>query len=674
MSGKRVATLPWMWLGLASSLSWAAGPMTVSISTERSEVLLKPSAQVPVSILVRDQTKRGVEGVSIKLDASVGTIGNLEDLGQGRYKAIYRMPRKKHPQAVILAALAPHSQPAMTVLKLRSAVNLPVSTSKPNVKIRLNLGNKNYGPITTDQSGQAKVPVVIGPADRSAVVIGVDEFGNRTRRSINIPIPSAPRLCAFADRSELVANSDDKATIYLLAITPTGEMESQIDIVSSAKRGQLSKVEPVRPGLAKVTFLPEGGLEQPKIRFTLALAGEPDRSRRVFSFRLVTGRPSKLNLSVRPAKLMADGRSVALLSVFVQDQAKNPLTGLVPDLRCDRGKLGKLVNQGGGRYQSRLVAPLSGTGSISCEAMLNAAQKQLKEKTQIRLVAPALSHIKLVSSKAELVKDGRSQAQIDIHLTDKSGNPIVGAKVTTSAPIGTLDTVTEDGQGRYHVSYTAPRAIRSSRVRIDVTAKNDQAEISKSLVLMLNQPEVAPPQAPWLMIGPSAAIMTNFSRMVYGGASLAVDLKVPGLGGYLFVSVEGGYRYARSTSTVADSGQKITTEVGYAPLHLAFVVKPFPRRVATPLITIGGGVELVQWTIRDNVGSLESKNEHLLGCHAGFGGEVRIGPGMMVLWLRYLYAFLSSQGALMQPNAQGGSSLKGSIGGMDVSLGYRLMF
>ena len=187
-----------------------------------------------------------------------------------------------------------------------------------------------------------------------------------------------------------------------------------------------------------------------------------------------------------------------------------------------------------------------------------------------------------------------------------------------------------------------------------------------------------PKPSPWVSVGPSAAILTNFGRVFYGGVSIEATVKVPWVPwveNYLYVSAETGYRFGSSTGETKINGRSVRTELGYAPFHLSVLFKPLPDSWITPVLGIGAGLEFVQWSIRGPSGIIERGHKTLLGSLVTAGGEVRLGTGALVLYLRYLYAYMSERAGVEQPGEDNsGSIVKGSIGGMEFSLGYRLYF
>lgn len=659
---------------LADQPDGAAG-LSVQLQTDKTDLRVEPGKKVPVTIQVRDPEGQGVEGLQVELRASGGGVGPCAEAGGGRYTADYEMPAEKHPQAIILAAKVKGAPPGWIVLRLLSPTELPTTTSKPRVQVTLELGGRIYGPARSDNRGRVTIPVEVGPGETEAKAVAVDEFGNRRERTVSIPLPSVRRLLGFAERTTLAADGKDATDIYLISVQPSGAPDEALKVVAVRKGGKLSASRQIQPGLFHLRYTAPAKLDRTRIPLVLAAKGDTKLSRQKFVFSLTAGRPARLSLTADEASLFADGRSHTRLSLLITDQAGNPLEGQRPSLACDRGTPKVVRELGAGRYSARYLAPASEPGQAICKASLDrSAAQALVAEVRITLKPPIPARLEAAAEIDRLPMDGKARTRIDIVVYDAAGNPLDGARVEVGTAIGGVDPVSADGSGRYHASYTAPRGEESTRVRIRITAGQGDAQITEDVVIGLDGIAPPPPPTPWVTLGPSGALLTNFGRLLSGGFSVDAAVRIPGSQGYLYVGLESGYRYGRARDSLPLSAQSIVTEVGYSPLHLNLVFKPLPYAVATPLLGLGGGLEFVQWSIRDPGGIRERSHALLLGSLALVGLEIRLGPGALVLSARYLYAFLRDEAENDQSTDRAGSRIKGSVGGLDVCLGYHMHF
>jgi len=639
----------------------------VKLSLPAKRMLLEPGKRVTLSINISDAQGRGLEGQTPALAASVGTLSNLQELGEGRYRATYVMSQHRHPHAVILAVKPPGAPPVWTVLRLGSQTQLPVKTEKPNVMVTLTVGGRSYGPVQTDDRGRVKIPVEIWPGETEGQAVAEDEFGNRTTRSVRIPVPPTSHSLGFAEKDLLVANGEDTSELYFIVIKPDGRPDRHASFLAQRKAGELSKAKRLLPGLYQFTYIAPKGLTARQARITVAVRPNPEENRQTFSFRLTAGRPDQIQASAVPATIPADGRSRARLMIAVADRSGNPLDDLPVSVSCEPGKVGKVSKKGQGKYQSVYTAPVRTTGKVVCVVEVETGEATpLRQEIHAELIPPVPAVIEAQPDAYRLPMDGSSQTVITISLSDHRGEPLEGVVLRAKAPIGTLGPVREEGQGRYRVVYTAPAGKRSSRVRIVIEAGKDEQLTSKSVVIVLEAPEPPPPPAPRLSIAPWAGIMTNFARIYYATFSLEGAFKLPFGADRFYLALEGGFRFGASENSTGLDGVSVKTAMEQFPLHLALIFKLNPHKRLTPWAGLGGGAEFVQWSISADDGDKERNHRVLPGVFASLGADWRLGPGALFVTVRYVYAYLTAQGKA--------NRIKGNLGGLDVGLGYRLFY
>ena len=648
--------------------------LNVTVSTKSTDYLLKPGESLPVKITVTDSRGKGVKNVHLQLASNVGRFGPCVPKGQGTYTAMWTMPQKKYPQVAILAAKAPGAPPGFKIIKLRSATRLPTKTSKPRVSVTMEIGGRKYGPVTSDSLGKVLMPVEVGPGETEAIATAKDEFGNKRTKKVKIPQPRYSRLVGFSERSSLEADGVSSSTIYLISALKSGAPNSSLKIIAYRKGGRLSPSKRLRPGLYMLGYTAPASRHKKKVSLTLADKSDVKRSRVKFTFALDRSSPAKLELSFDPPKVVANGRAGSNAIILVKDRGGNLLEGHTPGLNCDKGSVEPAIETGKGAYRFRVTPPAGQKGKITCRAILERGSNQsIHTDGQILLVAPTPGAMDVHISSSRLPMDGTSTSRLDMLVRDLQDVPLDGVHIELRAAKGVVDSVTSDGNGKYHATYTSPRGEMDTKVRIFITAGQGAHIIKKSVIVELDGVEPPPPPAPWVTVGPSGAFLTNFGLLASGGFSVDVAVKVPGLDGYLYLDLESGYRHGVNDSKTS-AGQTIETVVGFAPLHLSFVLKPLPHSSFTPMLGLGGGTEFVQWAVSTTDSAAERQHSILWGAFALIGCQARVGPGAIVLSVKYLYAFIRDKAPLGTDDASNSSTIKGNVGGLDVSLGYQLYF
>jgi invasin-like protein len=655
-----------------SSTALASPPINIKLQLSENDVLFSKDKRLSLSIIITDSKGQPFDGQPPALAASSGRLVDLKTSGQGRYTASYVMPQRRHPQAVILAAKVPDSPPAWTVLYLRAKTTLPVNTNKSNVMVTLTLGGQSYGPVRTDSSGQVSIPVEVHPSQTEARAVAVDEFGNRTIRKVEIPIPRVSLLVGFAEREVLIADGHDATDIYIIQVHSNGSPAQDVAFLVHRPQGSVSKASRIRPGLYKIKYTSPAGLKKKQTKLTVADKRNPKTSRQVFKFSLSAGQPDRLMVWTKPDTLFADGKSTSQITIKVVDRAGNSLDMHVPKISCALGKLGPLSAQGKGTFKAEYLAPVFDTGQAECLASVSRAKLPLEKKFSLQLITPIPATMDVESDSYNLVADGNNSATISILVKDKHANGLQGVDVQAYTTIGTLSRVLDDGGGRYHVIFTSPRGKRSSKVRIALTAGRGSRPPEGFVVLTLEPPPLPLKPVPWVTVGAWAGVMSNFSRMTYASFTLDSTFKLPFGSDMLYLGLESGYRFGTQDTQSLIEGIDVTTELETFPLHLSFFVKLFPRSRFSLLFGVGGGAEFVQWSVTPSLGARERNHTTLFGGLAFIGGELRLGPGALFFSLRYMYAYLIDRATVEQASGTSSSLLKGNIGGLDVGFGYRL--
>ena len=202
----------------------------------------------------------------------------------------------------------------------------------------------------------------------------------------------------------------------------------------------------------------------------------------------------------------------------------------------------------------------------------------------------------LLISSGLFSQEGRGRGRVAGSVKDEKGNPLEGVAIRAEAPLGGLDTVSEDGKGQYHFNYTAPRGEQDTRVRIQVEAGSGKHVLRQHHVIALNGIAPPLPPAPRFSLGPAAAFMSNFSRLHSGGVNLDLGWQLPFLSGVLYLDLETGYRFGQNKLEISD-GINLNTRLENVPLHLSLLYKPWPRHPVTAVIGFGGGAEFIQCRI-----------------------------------------------------------------------------
>jgi hypothetical protein len=223
----------------------------------------RPQAQSVIEIEIAVETSPDValEG-SPELWASEGEVRSVEPRRGGGFVALYTPTRDTFPRVVILRASVSaggQRRQGWLALPLYGSDELALRT-KPDTRVRVELGGKVFGPVRSDAKGNARVHVEVPPGVRLATIHVRDAFGNATSREVDLAPPLFRCVAAVADREEAGPADPAPLSIEVFAVTPAGRPASIGDLKFSAVRGAVSLARAERPGVFRLSYrAPEDG-------------------------------------------------------------------------------------------------------------------------------------------------------------------------------------------------------------------------------------------------------------------------------------------------------------------------------------------------------------------------------------------------------------------------------
>ncbi|MCC6334224.1 MAG: hypothetical protein IT380_09585 [Myxococcales bacterium] len=195
------------------------------------------------------------------LRANVGTLGPVERLGPGRYKARYALPPTRYPEVAVIVAFSawPHPQSiqgAIGVLRvpLATAVEVPGRT-EPGAQMRLTIAGTTFGPVTAGSDGSFRLPVVVPPGYGSVVGETRDRVGNRRKSTIDLRLPPTDQLACVATPTRLPADGASRARVLCATSDRFGAAARGARVQLTSSLGTLSPPKEVGPGLFEWTWV-----------------------------------------------------------------------------------------------------------------------------------------------------------------------------------------------------------------------------------------------------------------------------------------------------------------------------------------------------------------------------------------------------------------------------------
>ncbi|OVZ81701.1 hypothetical protein CBW54_17590 [Yersinia kristensenii] len=177
---------------------------------------------------------------------------------------------------------------------------------------------------------------------------------------------------------------------------------------------------------------------------------------------LITVNEQKISISnstlvAAPVSIEANGSDTSVVTLTLRDSNNNPVTGQSVAFASTLGSVGSVTEQGNGVYTATLTAgTVAGLASLSVHVGGSALG-----------VAPATvtlngnsgdlstTNSTLVAAPVSIEANGSDTSVVTLTLRDSNNNPVTGQSVAFASTLGSVGSVTEQGNGVYTATLTA---------------------------------------------------------------------------------------------------------------------------------------------------------------------------------------------------------------------------
>jgi hypothetical protein len=200
--------------------------------------------------------------------------------------------------------------------------------------------------------------------------------------------------------------------------------------------------------------------------------------------------PELSEILADPDAIVADGVSTSKITVLLRDSrgARLTLGGHQVALHTTGGTLGSVMDEGNGSYTATLTAPaVVGTASITGTV----GEDPIGGSATVRFIpGPASPRTSTIdATPSSLIADGTGTSTVTIRLLDDQRNALTtggDAVVLRLAGGGTIGAVTDQGDGTYVATYTAPT--QSGTTQIEGEVNGEAMEDTATIVLGTETP------------------------------------------------------------------------------------------------------------------------------------------------------------------------------------------
>jgi hypothetical protein len=237
------------------------------------------------------------------------------------------------PRAVPIAIRdlrTPRLAPAWTVVKLNGRPRIPIHT-EPGVAIELRIGERQYGPWTSDENGEITARPEVRPGERVAVLTAKDALGNEETSEISLGADVRARISLVP--SGAVVPGRSIPYLWVHAIRASGAFWQDAKPVCNTTAGEPLELVQVGLGTWRAEQTPSADVINLRIR--CSLPGGAFSSARI---PVATDIPTRLVFRAYPERLTAD-LPVAEVQAYLVNAAGDRLSSERISMRATHGEI-----------------------------------------------------------------------------------------------------------------------------------------------------------------------------------------------------------------------------------------------------------------------------------------------------------------------------------------------
>jgi len=420
----------------------------IKVTASPDSLLLGRDDAATLTIDFSGTAASDVSKTQLVVNATSGKVSNLTHLGEGRWSARFEPPKQQFPQLALIT-VADQNDPSRTYgharIRLVGKTPYPIASS-PNATVILSVGGRDFGPIKTDGSGRAKLPIEVPPG--VGEITQITTVGAETQRDLKkLKVPTSPRISLLPLPAGVPA--DDRITIPVRAVVSTaqGDSDGQAYLQITATAGTVTEARHEGDGVYVAEYRPPTGNATVRATLVASLPQEPGQASSA-DISLAPVRPAGVELTPEPAKMAATAEGFHILAKVSGHTA----TGLASrDLRFTANG-------------ARLIGTVKDLKGGDYKAAFATKGKNLPADVSVAVSTPAtgnpLREILLIPARTRLPNDGLSSSMLTVMTLDEFGYPVGNIVVSLSLATGDgslPSTVTTGAMGMAQVYYTAGR-------------------------------------------------------------------------------------------------------------------------------------------------------------------------------------------------------------------------
>jgi hypothetical protein len=395
----------------------AAAPRFTMAATPEVMVLGQDELSV-LTFMATGPAGAPLDGLDLQLGASIGTVTDPTALGGGTYRAEFRPPADQKGPALVILSLVERESPETSTqflsLPLVGKTEWKVEVGEQLVPVGMELAGQRFGPVVTDETGVAMVPIIVPPGVRTALAYEVDAEQNPVQ-----PIPVDLRLPPFKGievapmAAYIPGNGVAGFPVYVFVVGQDAMPMSNAPLQLEASLGDFVAVQMMGPGTYRATYVPPSVTAPTDVNISAVLLGETQNFGDRITVQVVPGPPGAMWFSTAPAKVSGGDQTVTL-----RGEVMVPVGEMAPGVGVAFANMDGVIPMeaatGDGTFEASLSANFDQPIPLSAEVTLPASERpvsalvawpvmdQVPVNGQMPVVAMALDRYGLPVSGANL--------------------------------------------------------------------------------------------------------------------------------------------------------------------------------------------------------------------------------------------------------------------------------
>ncbi|KQN98845.1 hypothetical protein ASF12_18785 [Paenibacillus sp. Leaf72] len=571
-----------------ASVQFVAGAPSASQSTVETSVATltaNGTSQTTISVKLKDVYGNALTsgGAAVTIAASKGTVSAVTDNGNGTYTASLTAPVTVGSATISATVGGQSITSTASVQFVAGAASTATSTVESadatltadgvsqttiSVKLKDAQGNAltsggavvtiastrgNVGSVTDNGDGTYSATLTasttVGTATVSATVGGQSITSTVSVQFVAGAASTATSTVEVADAS-LTADGTSQTTISVKLKDAQGNILTSggAAVTIAATKGTVSPVTDNGDGTYSATLTASATIDSATVSATVG--GQLIASTAIVQFVVGAASTATSTVEAADASLTADGVSQTTISVKLKDAQGNTLTsgGAVITIASTRGTVGVVTDNSDGTYTALLTASSTASTAIVSAKVGGLA---LADTASVSFVpgAPSVLTSRIQVSDGSLTADGASQTTIHVSLSDARENSLTsgGATVTIATTLGTVSAVTDNGDGTYTATLTAPNTL--GQAIVSATVDGQTIRMSEEIEFIAG--EVSPSQS--TVTASAAVVRADGSNSALISVKLLDDHNHPIVGQTVRLQASGGHSIIAQPAVVTDS-------------------------------------------------------------------------------------------------------------------------